>query len=458
MKGYSLEQDLRLLFNNPKYSDIEILCKDEKKLYASRIILAARSEVFDGLFYNGMKESYENQIFFPTVDSSTMEIILEYTYTGSIKEECLTIDNIVEAFSAADYFQLLKLQEFIIRTVKNTLEKDYKNNYSPELFSKVVDTMVLTENNVLLNLLVETVSTIPLNTIEFGRLSIKALQYLLSCTHKKKKPFATPEYEVFRYSAILAAKQVSNDAFITLTKQLPTLKQINKSYKVKNGSPDDVNRQEIAKELKPLVKFIDFGQIQIKIIIDIIEPLEITPSVRVYGHQIRSQNSGINYIRGIPSLYKFAYVWDRSRCGSNLIIEDNGEVVQAASDCRNYQSVKAKIAFESKELFEWEITVEVFRDTVWVGLTSRKGFAWAIGSDGSYYNADSKTKEKTKNYCRPFGQGTKVIVHLDMNKRTCAFTVDNIRYPIISKWDNLPSKVYPLVFLNYPSRIRIQPR
>src|SRR6266498_5721754 len=110
-RGYSLEQDLRLLVNNPKYSDIEILCEDEKKLYGCRAILAARSEVFDRLLYNGMKESYENQIFFPTVSSSGMEILLEYIYTGSINENSLTKDNIVEAYYAADYFQLLDLQK-----------------------------------------------------------------------------------------------------------------------------------------------------------------------------------------------------------------------------------------------------------------------------------------------------------------------------------------------------------
>ncbi|POG68841.1 BTB/POZ protein, partial [Rhizophagus irregularis DAOM 181602=DAOM 197198] len=110
-RGYSLEQDLKLLVNNPKYSDIEILCEDQRKLYGSRAILAARSEVFDGLLYNGMKESYENQIYFPTINSSIMEIILEYIYTGSIKGT-LTEDNIVEVFSAADYFQLLNLQDF----------------------------------------------------------------------------------------------------------------------------------------------------------------------------------------------------------------------------------------------------------------------------------------------------------------------------------------------------------
>jgi hypothetical protein len=29
MRGSSLEQDLKLLLNDPKYSDLEILCEDE---------------------------------------------------------------------------------------------------------------------------------------------------------------------------------------------------------------------------------------------------------------------------------------------------------------------------------------------------------------------------------------------------------------------------------------------
>src|SRR3954470_10566083 len=106
MKGNSLKEDLKLLINNPRYSDIEILCEDGKKLHGCRAILAARSEVFDRLLYNGMKESYEKQISFPKINSFGMEIILEYTYTGFIN---LTKDNIVEAYYAADYFQLIDL-------------------------------------------------------------------------------------------------------------------------------------------------------------------------------------------------------------------------------------------------------------------------------------------------------------------------------------------------------------
>src|SRR4051794_28600280 len=128
-KGNSLEQDLKLLINNPKYSDVEILCEDEKKLYGCRAILAARSEMFDGLFYNGMKESYEKQVSFPKIHSSIMEIILEYIYIGSIKEELLTKENIIKTFYAADYFQLSTLQDFILKAVKYT-------DYAAELLSE----------------------------------------------------------------------------------------------------------------------------------------------------------------------------------------------------------------------------------------------------------------------------------------------------------------------------------
>ena len=128
-----------------------------------------------------MKESYERQISFPKINASGMKIILEYVYTGSIKEESLTKDNIVEAFYAADYFLLSDLQDFIMKTIKNS--DYYITNYSPELLSKVADIIPLSEDNTLLNLLIDSVAIMPLNTIEFGQLSIATLQYLLSYTY-----------------------------------------------------------------------------------------------------------------------------------------------------------------------------------------------------------------------------------------------------------------------------------
>jgi hypothetical protein len=456
MRGYSLEKDLKLLINNPKYSDIEILCEDEKKLHGCRAILAARSDVFDRLLYNGMKETHENQISFPKINSAGMEIVLEYTYTGSVNEESLTRDNTVEAFYAADYFQLSDLQNFIMKTVKNT---NLVKNYSPELLSKFLEKMPLTEDNVLLNLLVETISVTPLSNIEFGRLSITGLKYLLSITHVKKIPFVTQEYEVFRYSATLAAKQVSDDAYKSLMEWFTTFKSTGNSIELENKSITD--RQKIAKELEPLVKYIDFRRIKGQVLVDFIEPLEIIPVeiiLSVYRYLAKSNNSDLNDTRGMPIMM---YVWDELACGSKLIIEDNGKTVQAPNGCTSHQNVRAKIVLENEGIFEWDVIIEKLSGYAWVGVCSPENLnyetfagdqptGWVIGSNGEYANSAKRTK-----YCSQFGDGTIVTVHLDMIKRSCAFTVNGTKYREISEW-NLPSKLYPVVSLRHPSRFRIQ--
>ncbi|CAB5188863.1 unnamed protein product [Rhizophagus irregularis] len=468
-RGYSLEQDLRLLINNPKYSDIEILCEDKKKLYGCRAILAARSEVFDKLLYNGMKESYEKQITFPTINSIGMEIILEYIYRGSIKEESLTKDNIIEVYYAADYIQLPDLQNFIIKTIKNT---SFAENYLPELLSKAADTTPLSETNILLNLLIKEVATISLNTIEFGRLSITALEYLLSYTytHEKESFFATPEYEVFRYSAMLAAKQVSNNAFKILMKTLPPLKQIKRLEN--EGQINIPDHQKIAKELEPLAKFIDFRRIKGQILVDIIEPLKIIPSeiiLNIYRNNTKFTNSNLNDIRGIStmSICKLnEIVWDETACGSKLIVEDDGKVVYYAqrNECVSHQSIRAKIALENKGIFEWDVIIEKDSLWSWVGVCASENFnfdtwagyqptGWVIGSSGYCYNSGNWVK----NYCPKFGDGARITVHLDMNKRSCSFTINGKKYPEISAWDNLPSKLYPVVSLRHPGRFRIEP-
>ncbi|GBB85594.1 hypothetical protein RclHR1_01210002 [Rhizophagus clarus] len=456
MKGYSLDQDLKLLLNNPKYSDLEIICEDNRKLYASRAILAARSEVFDGLLYNGMKESYENQIHFPSINSFVMEIVLEYTYTGSIKEESLTEDNIIEAFSAADYFQLPNLQDFIMKIFKNALLCGCAENYLPELLSKVVKKMPLTENNVLINLLVEELAIIPLNAIEFGRLSLEALQCLLCYTHEKEMTFATPEYEVLRYSAILAGKKVSYEAYEILFRQLPVLEQLENQIQVEDNFTDC---QKVAEELEPLIKFIDLKRIKGQVLAKIIEPLGIVPEeaiMDVYRYKAISNDSDLNDVRGMSP-----YVWDELACGSKILIKENGSIVESTYEFQHLQSVRSKMSFENEGIFEWDIIIERNCKNVYIGVCGNLNYdkfagsqpiGWVLGSNGNCCNSGIWLN----NYCNRFRDGSKVTVHLNMNQRTCAFTVNGVRYPEVPEW-NLPSKLYPVVSLCYPGRIRIQP-
>ncbi|RIA81901.1 BTB/POZ protein [Glomus cerebriforme] len=206
-RGILLKRDFGSLINNPKYSDIEILCQDGEKIYGIRAILAIRCDVLDKLLYNGMKESHESQIYFPQINSTEFKIILEYLYTGSIDKNSLNKDNIVETYIAIDYFQITELQDLLMESVKFILENNQDDNFSPELLSKAVIKLPNLTDNELFNLLIESVALIPLNSIKIGRLSYLALQHLLSSTYENKMPFMTSEYDVFRYSVILAKKE-----------------------------------------------------------------------------------------------------------------------------------------------------------------------------------------------------------------------------------------------------------
>ncbi|RGB33963.1 hypothetical protein C1646_761075 [Rhizophagus diaphanus] len=390
-RGYSLEQDLRFLINNPKYSDIEILCEDKKKLYGCRVILAARSEVFERLLYNEIKKSYETQFFFPKINSNEMEIVLEYIYTGSVKEESLTKDNIIETFYVADYFQLSNLQDFIMKTFKNILKKNYTENYSPELLSKFVERMPLMENNIY------TVANIPLNTIEFGRLSITGLKCLLSITHEKEMPFVTPEYEVFR-------------------------------------------------------------RIKGQILVDIIEPLGIVQAKIILDVYRYYTKSNLNDTRGIP---KIEYVWDETACGSNLIIEDNGKVVYVPNDLNSWKSVRAKNKLEYESIYELDIIIKnscyaavgvcAPENSNYEDYPKYRYAGWLIHYNGCCYNFGNCIN----NYCPRFGDGAKITVHLDVYEKTCAFTVNGTKTPKLSA-NNLASKFYPVVSIYNSGQIQIQ--
>ncbi|RGB37185.1 kinase-like domain-containing protein [Rhizophagus diaphanus] len=72
------------------------------------------------------------------------------------------------------------------------------------------------------------------------------------------------------------------------------------------------------------------------------------------------------------------------------------------------------------------------------------GKLWVLGS-GDYCCNSSDVS--IKDYCPSFGDCTIVTVHLDMNKRTCVFTVNGTKYPEVSAWNNLPSKLYPVVYV-----------
>ncbi|RHZ57738.1 hypothetical protein Glove_384g22 [Diversispora epigaea] len=93
---------------------------------------------------------------------------------------------LIDAYSAADYFQLPKLQDHIINKLEEILSNNSKENVSPQLLTKVVGGVIPNSDQPLTDLLAKCVTKIPLETIPYGSLSSPAFQFLLMyCTKEK---------------------------------------------------------------------------------------------------------------------------------------------------------------------------------------------------------------------------------------------------------------------------------
>ncbi|CAM6117154.1 unnamed protein product [Calypogeia fissa] len=76
--------NLRLMVNKPDFSDVMFLCSDGKRVYASRILLAGRSEVLKSMLMNGMAESGLSEIKLPEISSPVLLVVFEFLYTGTL--------------------------------------------------------------------------------------------------------------------------------------------------------------------------------------------------------------------------------------------------------------------------------------------------------------------------------------------------------------------------------------
>ncbi|GBC00838.1 hypothetical protein RclHR1_03990015 [Rhizophagus clarus] len=476
LRGYSLKNDLKFLINNKTYSDVKIICQDNSIIYGNRAILAARSNVLDRLLFNGMKESTINEIKFPEVNSNAMEIIIEYLYTENFELDSFSLDISIEAYHAADYFQLEFLQQKIVDFVKQSLKehhrqcdlKEKSEILAPILLSKIVEKMSPLADNEMIKLLIEWTSKTPLELIGFDNLSFQALQCLLSQTYSTQSPFVTSEYMVFRYCVIQAANYISENAISITERLLPNLDDPNEDFNEidydENFSQYEEFRLEIKELLSTILPFIDLRRIDTNTLIDKIEPLQLLPTsllLDAYRFQAREKKS-LPHIRGIP-LFEWNLQWDKIAKGSNLILKNYNTVVESNPGGLNttHQNIRANNLISGEGIYEWEVIIEETCIYAWVGVCTERGLdynifagqqscAWVLGSSGKCYHNNIGS-----HYVSEFSSGTRIIVHLNMTERTIAFSVNGVMHPPVPTWNNLPSKLYPIVSLNSPGRIRL---
>lgn len=95
------------LYKDQKFVDVT-LCVDQSEFPCHKSVLAASSPYFLAMFSTSLAEGSLSSITLKDMEPATLELVLDYIYTGQVR---LTEDSVPNLLSAANLFQLIPLRE-----------------------------------------------------------------------------------------------------------------------------------------------------------------------------------------------------------------------------------------------------------------------------------------------------------------------------------------------------------
>ena len=106
------------LLGDSSTHDVIFKTSDGGRVSGHRAVIAAGSPVFHAMLYGNMKESNEKEIELPSVDTSSLQCLLTFMYTGQVEA---TPDECSGLLLAARYFNVVALEAKCIDTIAASL-------------------------------------------------------------------------------------------------------------------------------------------------------------------------------------------------------------------------------------------------------------------------------------------------------------------------------------------------
>jgi len=125
-----LSSHISSLYQSGKFSDCIIVCGDQK-FQCHKTILASRSPVFDAMLSHDMEEKKSGQIVIVDLDVDVVQGMLEFIYSGHVKDFKLRASGLL---AAADKYDLKLLKELCVTSLCLNID-----------CSNVLDMLVLSE-------------------------------------------------------------------------------------------------------------------------------------------------------------------------------------------------------------------------------------------------------------------------------------------------------------------------
>ncbi|CAG8518307.1 12498_t:CDS:2 [Funneliformis mosseae] len=246
-------------------------------------------------------------------------------------------------------------------------------------------------------------------------LSLEGLKHLLMKTLDTKAPFATSEFDIWKYALKKVISIVTHDRKTELSK----------------CDADEFN--EVKTHLTPFTYYIDLNRMDVDEIMKYIEPVNIFSIEKLKDiYCSKARDKELPNIRGIP-----VFKWKNSESEKQLIVSNDGYTVGMKPNNSNIN-------------LYWNLST-----------TEQNYHGWVLGSDGYVYR-----KNRWKWYDAEMKVGNHVTIFLDIStvdkrrKCKCSFSINGkARKPVVSGygWDDIPSQVYPVVSLGCGSDLRIEP-
>ena len=127
----SIRQSQQTSVNNQELSDV-VLIAENQSLYAQIDVLRLNSDYFAAMFRSNMRESVERVVQVPNCSKAALLHVLEYLY---LDDFTIRIDDVVELWDLADYYQL----EGLKYSCMGTLERCLSKNNAPQILQEVED-------------------------------------------------------------------------------------------------------------------------------------------------------------------------------------------------------------------------------------------------------------------------------------------------------------------------------
>ncbi|RUS34931.1 hypothetical protein BC938DRAFT_477723 [Jimgerdemannia flammicorona] len=457
--GLNLKQDLKASLNSPDYSDVTFTCKDGEKMYASRLLLAIRSEMLRNL----LRESSSNKVSLPEITSVQFAVVLEYCYTEETPS--LTFENAVEVFMAAEFFILRRLQEIVVDYVKVNLA-DFAS--AGRMLSKAVETFETNaEDNALFVAIRQYFLSRKLVEGQLASLSRPALKVLLADINAAKDS-PTTSFDLFKSVVDWAFEIVGKTSEDEDRKNLLAFLNNPHDRREKKVTPSDYGIsskaiEDIGKVIMPVVKNIPFGAMclhQLAAIVDIMTFIPDNILCAAFREHVE-----FDVFKCVAAFQKIRFTWNvasDSPYASYLQLSENKSTVTNTHYYNRigggrYHSygdgiptclqIISDSALPTAELIEWGIIVHT------IGNNSSTQSLFSIGlagSDGAHGVALGQWCITGTGYATGAGmithnisslEGATITFRANMTSRACTFLVNGIDQNVV--WKDLPQLVYP---------------